>query len=135
MHFGIVPGLAPANSSLFFPPSPLLAPTSSPKQPRHVASVGDGASIQSLTPAPKKMQKVKVVKKIKSSKNEHKQPKRQQQQRPVGPPPPKTYQYGSYHRAKRCTPDVCKLPDCRCGGVDVPGNSFNKNVYFKNLLI
>lgn len=124
MHFGIVPGLAPNNSSLFFPPSPLLTPPAiSPKQPRHVASVGDAAQSVALTP--KKVQKVKVVKKIKSSKSDQKQPKRQQQQqnqlRPAGPPPPKTYQYGTYHRAKRCTPEVCQLPDCRCGGVDVPG--------------
>ena len=24
--------------------------------------------------------------------------------------------------AKPCSPDVCKLPDCRCSGVDIPGN-------------
>lgn len=140
MHFGIVPGLAPGNNSLFFQSSLLLPPTTSPKQPRHVASVSDGASLQSLTPTPKKMQKVKVSKKIKSSKNDQKQPKRQQHQqqhRPVGPPPPKTYQYGSYHRAKRCTPEICKLPDCRCGGIDVPGNKKLKCAFekFTNLTI
>lgn len=24
--------------------------------------------------------------------------------------------------AKPCSPDVCKLPDCRCSGIDIPGN-------------
>ena len=24
--------------------------------------------------------------------------------------------------AKPCSPDICKLPDCRCSGVDIPGN-------------
>ena len=24
--------------------------------------------------------------------------------------------------AQPCSPDVCKLPDCRCSGTDIPGN-------------
>ena len=24
--------------------------------------------------------------------------------------------------AQPCSPDVCKLPDCRCSGIDIPGN-------------
>ena len=24
--------------------------------------------------------------------------------------------------AKPCSPDICKLPDCRCSGIDIPGN-------------
>ena len=24
--------------------------------------------------------------------------------------------------AQPCSPDICKLPDCRCSGVDIPGN-------------
>ena len=24
--------------------------------------------------------------------------------------------------AQPCSPDVCKLPDCRCSGADIPGN-------------
>ena len=24
--------------------------------------------------------------------------------------------------AQPCSPDVCKLPDCRCSGIGIPGN-------------
>lgn len=30
--------------------------------------------------------------------------------------------------AKPCSPDICKLPDCRCSGVDIPGNLPSKKV-------
>lgn len=30
--------------------------------------------------------------------------------------------------AKPCSPDICKLPDCRCSGVDIPGNLPRKKV-------
>ncbi|XP_075676890.1 uncharacterized protein LOC113790217 isoform X3 [Dermatophagoides pteronyssinus] len=28
---------------------------------------------------------------------------------------------GNYTRAKRCIPERCQPPDCRCGGLDIPG--------------
>ena len=30
----------------------------------------------------------------------------------------------SYNRAKRCIPERCQPPDCRCGGLDIPGLIF-----------
>ena len=30
--------------------------------------------------------------------------------------------------AQPCSPDVCKLPDCRCSGTDIPGNLPSKKI-------
>ena len=30
--------------------------------------------------------------------------------------------FRGHEPAQRCSPDICKLPDCRCSGTDIPGN-------------
>lgn len=33
----------------------------------------------------------------------------------------KNHSFASHPRAKRCSPEYCQPPNCRCGGIDVPG--------------
>ena len=117
-NFGIVPGFAPNNSLIFFPPPP--APTS-PKQPRHTSPLEHNNG-NNFEKAPKKTQKVKVkdARKQSKSKNDGSSNKAKKlKQIPV----PKTFrsESSSYPRAKRCIPEACQPPHCQCGGIDNPG--------------
>lgn len=43
----------------------------------------------------------------------------------------KKFLNGNYTRAKRCIPEQCQPPDCRCGGLDIPGLFFDFHFRFK----
>ena len=34
--------------------------------------------------------------------------------------------------AAKCNADVCRLPDCNCGGKDIPGDKLNFIYLFRN---
>lgn len=123
VNFGYIPTLE--NTSIAFLPPPLLSnqPTIppnllslrndplfaiSPKQPRSAF----------ITPKPAmKKNQPKNFKPQKKPKNWKSHPK----ERKVAKIIPNLRQRNSYEKARACMPEVCKLPNCRCGGLDIPG--------------
>jgi len=37
--------------------------------------------------------------------------------------------------AAKCRKDVCQLPDCSCGGKEIPGKIFTIRIYFAKIII